>query len=1843
MAKASKEKKSAEKVSRVKFGDSRDASLPFPIDSNADNLKEYNSIALPALMPESKLVNMKEVGWKELLSDLYRLTFSLRAIRLRHVQLLNMLSSIPKEISSYYTDDNYTVFKNKELPATDLVKVIATLAKKAGSEYLFGDSNASIFSGAFPDKYATDMSSFLAGTSYCFKRTAKGLDILFLGGGTVDTLPPNPQYPNIYGAAFTAVSPTEYAAQLEALDSEKMSPAVKKELLSIYKELTTSLVDFLEGVIPGASEGLHTKARVDVPLNVDFSSATKKLAKRFQAVLLSPDDALKLQESFNAKRGKFISLIVQRDFAKDYVSYQAKFGDKSKRTSFEVGDKVNFVVNEQKSIGTISESKLKPAKPGKKPNLIVSFSGMEFPVDKDVSFVKTDYELRMENPDNKMQAALALDLRVSLAIHLPESFTRMITQTVKGKVPLTAIDSWFKIWQSTYLKGFSFSHKLVPKYVLPVSILHGSELFNYSETEVDRADENQSVITSKGMLMYVPKISDKLALEYEAKFEEALENAFEQEEPFRIDRLSSDPIYNLNRDPDTIEKRAAVVKYLKRFSILPIAVNWNSNIILTPQKGSATTLKDITLDGSVTPDAMTLNDWLQKPAIKAFQEMSVGKSEDPLTFAKVAERVGLLYELMAINGKCPRDEELLKEAFSQLKSEKRPELTAKLDEAAYGDLLVGEENFSNLNKDEEAYYPNVYKMYERALGLSYSSSNKLRNLAREAGLPIQDHPNFIDYNTSSFADMYSLNSLLGGRIWFIAMKHLAKAILGDKNRLEEVILEGVLYDADTMARLGFEELSQSIVPYVIVWSAHIPNSIAIFEAAQKEKQTLKPQKDFKNPKLPGTKGFAYLPHQLEIAALSASFPRFMVLDVSPGGGKTLSGLTEMINYMGLKKIKRPLAIVPPGLIANWCNDLVKVTKGDYNVVILSSATARKASWGLDRLEKIINNSPPNTIFVTTYFFLKGNQEFVMYGNKLVSIYGNMEWLRQFNFDYVAMDESHRTRNEKSQLSNAVLRFVTNKSVKYLRLLTGSFITNTPTDLVGQVRLINPAIFRTTEEFLDTYAKSISRGKASEWREHSEQQMRAHLSEFVAMSTFKKKHWAWLLPNLKERFLFVEPDDVAQKFYELVLRQTLEAIENDLSPKEREIITGKGVDEDDDDAVEEMGALLDPYIARLEQILTDPNGDPLREQFKLDYPEIDLIPTTAKVLRVIALLDEHFKGHIDVYDDNKKYDAITKIDGDENANKVLIFCKYKRSVNAILDAMPADYRKAALYYDAEHKMNLTDFMNKRDIKILVCVEDSIQEGFNLQIASRLIRVESVWEPGKLDQAMSRIHRPDPVNKFDRKQIFADWIITKKTLEVAKVGRLISKILTKARFDEANNPDPEIKRAYMALPKLPTIPMTTELFKEYQDLESVREYMIAYGGGEPFGLDIEGFKQIEQREFDQELDRAVKEGRAGMIAIDDTPPLEGSKVIERVPYVIDQELFDRDDLGLVKMLAYMDMHPEVAKDPEKTLPGTPVHCEWGNGIIQGANFTKSRGWRVKIRIAATGELVTMSIGKAYAVTKIDTNTKKLWEKMKGTKLKDTDLETVESPKLTKKQKRDLEKVPVSKIVDELETPKKPKKVKKKEDDLVPNTDTEENMSIELYPTDINGMPAILVAHDDPDAKQLKRVGFKFFGSYLFAHIKNAAALEGTLKGLKKKKFVIPASTEKTLKDILKHFTNASSKKKALDSLSQLEMKNFFLVGHKKPKDKNELRIYPVLQGGQLYLYANLSLGSSAAIRLRSLAKLPEAPSVEWDFDEGIWIAFTKTPQMCLKKVIEVSKMINVENLRDAKKVAKSMLVK
>lgn len=939
-----------------------------------------------------------------------------------------------------------------------------------------------------------------------------------------------------------------------------------------------------------------------------------------------------------------------------------------------------------------------------------------------------------------------------------------------------------------------------------------------------------------------------------------------------------------------------------------------------------------------------------------------------------------------------------------------------------------------------------------------------------------------------------------------------------------------------MTSLQFVALSKIITKY----ADRYDNVVAEDTSGRDVYLNQEPDPEWKNDGIPYmAEGKFFQPHQAKIDNVMRRSPDFAAYDVDAGGGKSLLVITNLLNEMKKGVSKRPIILCPPTLTAQYVEEFVFFTHGRVNCIPITNTSLRM--HGYDRLKMMIEKAPVNTVIVSDWLFVSGKARKSGYGNKSLLVFTNAEWLRQFEFDLVAVDESHQLSNLNSARRAAVARLI--QDIPKKRIASGTLVNNTTNDLVSQIALFDPTIFGSKKKFVEEFAENPDSERVVQWKPGAERAIRRKIQEHVVFATARRKEWAALLPEKVEQFHAEELTDNQRLLYESILKETTDLIEEAMA-------TDPDLAEAMEESSDDLEAKLRPYLARLEKFLSAPEYDELADTF-LTQPKDRVSPK-------ISLAYEICRDHI----------------RQELPGKILIFTNFRDSAESFIKNAPSDLKDMILHYKAETKVeDRAKIAQSQKLKIMVGASASMNTGLNLQMFSRLIRMETVWTPGLVEQGNARINRPEMKKAENRNRIYFDWIAVNRTIDITKISRLIAKIVSKAKFDEAEN------EAYQQIPDMPVLPMKLENIRELNDFENeLGDYLQTY----------QTYQQVEHNEFRRYAEEVGD--KAERVPIKPAPMLKDSKLMSRIPYIPGMTLYGSEDLGLVRFdeFVHEDLEEveqegesedsalpdadEDTTDPrllrlrakwereEALAKGMPVHTEFGDGTI----------YKVKRKVWVhlnDGSRMRMPKFQVFVITRSTTNNK--------------DIRT-----LLLKQNGDIpfDVKPTVPVETGTQTIKKIKKIKEQEEE-------EAKTQVELRFSVINDMLAIVMdGQENADgAVVLQNFGFRRSPEYYFTKIIGPRVLFWLIEALHKKGFTLDKKMSLGLKTIWQELLH---NKKAMQNPSfatSMGIRDFTRELIKPSSDAKELKIYPRVEDGVLYLMMPKKGQPSTAKAIRVPSKM------------------------------------------------------
>lgn len=395
-----------------------------------------------------------------------------------------------------------------------------------------------------------------------------------------------------------------------------------------------------------------------------------------------------------------------------------------------------------------------------------------------------------------------------------------------------------------------------------------------------------------------------------------------------------------------------------------------------------------------------------------------------------------------------------------------------------------------------------------------------------------------------------------------------------------------------------------------------------------------------------------------------------------GLGKTLQAIT-FLQYLKLKdkKCLPSLIIAPTSLIFNWKNEIEKFCPSLKMLVFV----------GTNRIENKDNFSKYDLIIST-------------YG----SLLNDVEFIKDFKFNYIILDESQAIKNPNSKRYKAV-RLLNS----YNRLvLTGTPIENNTFDLYAQMNFINPGLLGNMTHFKTQFSDAIDKEKNHE-ASHLLSKM---IAPFLLRRT--KEQVAKELPEKTENIIYCEMGTEQRKVYE------------SFKNKYRDYLINKI----DENGVENAQMYILEGLTKLRQICNSPALISDEEDYGNQSIKLDLL--------------------------------IENIKEKTGKHKILVFSQFVKMLQLIKTRL----NEEQIYYEyldgqttnREEKVN--NFQNNQDIRVFLISLKAGGTGLNLTEADYVFLVDPWWNPAVENQAIDRCYRIG-----QKQKVMAYRMICKDTIE------------------------------------------------------------------------------------------------------------------------------------------------------------------------------------------------------------------------------------------------------------------------------------------------------------------------------------------------------------------------------------------------------------------------------------------------------------------------------------------------
>ncbi|WP_207533311.1 DEAD/DEAH box helicase [Desertivirga arenae] len=375
--------------------------------------------------------------------------------------------------------------------------------------------------------------------------------------------------------------------------------------------------------------------------------------------------------------------------------------------------------------------------------------------------------------------------------------------------------------------------------------------------------------------------------------------------------------------------------------------------------------------------------------------------------------------------------------------------------------------------------------------------------------------------------------------------------------------------------------------------------------------------------------------------------------------------------MGLGKTIQILALL-----------LIQRQKRDHNVNLVVVPTSLLFNWSTE-IEKF---APSLSVYVLygnnrTYNF----QEFLKHEIILTSygtLLSDIRYIKDFEFNYVILDESQNIKNPESQRYKASRLLRSRNRVA----LTGTPFENNTYDLYAQLSFACPGLLGSKQYFRDVYSTPIDKFKDA----RRLLELQNLIKPFILRRT--KKQVASELPEKTEMILYCEMKDSQRRVYENYEQEIRDYL--------------SGIDSDD---VSKSSIHVLRGLTRLRQICDSPLL--LREPTLTD-------PSSSKIDALLEQIETKSKKH-----------------------KILVFSQFV----SMLDLVKNELEKRQIGYtylsgaSKDRQKEVNKFQEEEEIRVFLISLKAGGTGLNLTKADYVYLLDPWWNPATENQAIDRIYR------------------------------------------------------------------------------------------------------------------------------------------------------------------------------------------------------------------------------------------------------------------------------------------------------------------------------------------------------------------------------------------------------------------------------------------------------------------------------------------------------------------------
>lgn len=562
------------------------------------------------------------------------------------------------------------------------------------------------------------------------------------------------------------------------------------------------------------------------------------------------------------------------------------------------------------------------------------------------------------------------------------------------------------------------------------------------------------------------------------------------------------------------------------------------------------------------------------------------------------------------------------------------------------------------------------------------------------------------------------------------------------------------------------------------------------------------------------------PYQLKgLSFLATMYKNGMscILGDEMGLGKTLQTLSLIQHleevYPSPPGVSRPyLVVCPLSVLESWYNECRKWTPGlrpmrfhgnkSEREHLKSQAMGRVDRFGNETAQTRNKKSRKNSTLSRGRNRDEDNAGFDILITTYEIFLAEQSWFKHsFVWRYIILDEGHKIKNEKSNVSHALQSL----KAEHRLLLTGTPMQNNLREMWALLHWLFPDVF--TEKTADNFANAfdLSKGKVST----SFMDDARRLLELVMIRRLKDSPGVDLgLPPKHELLLYVPLTPMQRFWYKRLLTKAGGNLIEDLftGVKDKEQKTLQAENEDDQhmlqlekavDTVDADEPKVDQWAQSREIIQQAIENDRDEKETSAYKKLLNLVMQLRKCCihpyQIKGAAPDPYTLGDHVIHASGKFLVLSKLVDElvvKQKKKILIFSGFTHTLDYcenLLEYKGADQHEASFRYlrldgeTARAKRNLDIRLfndDKSEFKIMLISTRAGGLGLNLTAATEVVFLDEDWNPQVTLQAEARAHRIGQT-----KPVTIYKICTQGTVEEQMMGRIRKKLYLSAKITES----------------------------------------------------------------------------------------------------------------------------------------------------------------------------------------------------------------------------------------------------------------------------------------------------------------------------------------------------------------------------------------------------------------------------------------------------------------------------